>query len=312
MSTPQRPSTTVRRGDPGVGTAPRGPLDASVFGVGYVVAGSVLIQGSAAAVTHAFAALGPFGTSGLRFAFAAVVLLVVVRPRLVGRTPRTWLSIVGMGGAVAGMNVCLYAAIDRIPLGTAVAIEFVGPLVVAVAGSRRGLDVVWVSLAAAGVLLVTGGLTLGSGTGVVFALGAGLSWAFYLVLTRRVGETSDGFDGLALAIAVSAILTSPMALHAAARDPATADLLLVAGVACTGVALPYLLEFAALRRLGVRLVSVLLSLDPALAALIGLLVLHQHLSASQVAGVALVTIASAGAVSTGPPPGPPRAIPVPS
>jgi inner membrane transporter RhtA len=277
-----------------------------------------MIQASAAFATHAFDALGPFGTSGLRFSFAALILLVVVRPRLRGRSPRSWLLIAAMGTAVAAMNLCLYSAIDRIPLGTVVAIEFLGPLAVAVAGSRRRLDIVWVAAAAVGVVLVTGGLSLASGAGIAFALGAALSWALYLLFTRRVGEDSDSFDGLALAIAFSALLTSPLAVHAVAGGPALNDVLLVAGLALTGVAIPYAFEFAALRRLGVRTVSILLSLDPALAAVIGLIVLSQHLTPTQFVGVALVTIASVGVVSSRTPPappgpsGPPGAIPIPS
>lgn len=271
-----------------------------------------MIQASAALATHAFATLGTFGTSGLRFAIAAVILLALVRPRLRGRKPRSWLLIAGLGAAVAAMNLCLYSAIDRIPLGTVVAIEFVGPLAVAVVGSRRRLDVVWVAAAAAGVVLVTGGLSLSSGAGVAFALGAALSWALYLIFTRRVGEDADGFDGLALAIAVSALLTAPLTVHAVAGGPALDDVLLVAGLALTGIVVPYALEFAALRRLGVRVVSILLSLDPALAAVIGLLLLSQHLTPAQFVGIALVTVASVGVVSSGRPPGPDGAVPAPS
>lgn len=292
-----------------------GGSGSSVVGVGYVVTASLLIQLSAALATHAFGSVGTFGTSGLRFSFAAAILLVVVRPRLRGRSARSWLLIAALGTAVAAMNVCLYSAIDRIPLGTVIAIEFLGPLAVAVAGSRRRLDVVWVTAAAVGVVLVTGGLSLASAAGVAFALGAALSWALYLLLTRRVGEDADGFDGLALAVGFSALLTSPLAVHAVAGGPALNDVLLVAALALTGVAVPYAFEFAALRRLGVRVVSILLSLDPALAAVIGLVVLSQQLTALQFVGVALVTIASVGVVSSRDPPapsGPPGALPVPS
>lgn len=283
-----------------------------IVGVGYVVTASLMIQASAALATHAFATLGTFGTSGLRFAVAAAILLVLVRPRLRGRNRRSWLQIAALGAAVAAMNLCLYSAIDRIPLGTVVAIEFLGPLAVAVAGSRRRLDVVWVAAAAAGVVLVTGGLSLASGTGVAFALGAALSWALYLILTRRVGEDADGFDGLALAIAFSALLTAPLTVHAVAGGPVLADVLLVAGLALTGIVVPYALEFAALRRLGVRIVSILLSLDPALAAVIGLAVLGQHLTPAQFVGIALVTVASVGVVSSRTPPAPPPPPPRPS
>lgn len=283
-----------------------------VVGVGYVVTASLMIQASAALATHAFAGLGTFGTSGLRFAFAAAILLALFRPRLRGRNRRSWLLIAAMGTAVAAMNVCLYCAIDRIPLGTVIAIEFLGPLTVAVVGSRRRLDIVWVAAAAAGVLLVTGGLSLASGAGIAFALGAAFSWAMYLIFTRRVGEDADGFDGLALAVAFSALLTAPLTVRAVAGGPALDDVLLVAGLALTGIVVPYVLEFAALRRLGVRIVSILLSLDPALAAVIGLVVLGQHLTPAQFVGIALVTVASVGVVSSGRPSGPSGPVPAPS
>lgn len=266
-------------------------------GAAYVLTGAFLVQGSAALATTAFDAFGTVGTSALRFAAAAVLLTAVLRPRVRGRSRRDWAAIVAMGTALAAMSVGFYCAIERIPLGSAVAILFAGPLSIAVAASRRPLDVAWALLAATGIVLVSGGLPRGSLGGVAFALGAAVALAAYLVCSRRVGERFDGFDGLALAIGVSALLTSPLALAAAAGATAPGDFAIVGLLALTGLALPYALEFSALRRVGVRVVSILLSFDPVVAALVGLVALHQHLGALQLLGIALVTIASCGVVA---------------
>ncbi|WP_183341165.1 EamA family transporter [Conexibacter arvalis] len=292
-------------GEGGAGTASggRGAGGAGeVSGAALVLSASLLIQTSSALATSVFKTLGALGTSGLRFAFGALMLAGLLRGGIGRRSRGAWLGIGGMGLSIAGANVGLYCAIDRIPLGTAVAIQFCGPLLVAASRSRRPRDLAWVALAVAGVLLVCGGLALDSLAGAAFALGSAACWAGYLLSARRVGDDSAGLDGLALAVAVSAVVTLPFALDALAREPRPGDLALVALLSLLGVALPYACELIALRRAGLRVVSVLLCLDPAVAALVGLVALGQRLGAAQVAGVALVTVASVGVVVGGPDP----------
>ena len=204
------------------------------------------------------------------------------------------------GLALAGMNLSFYAALDRIPLGIAVTFEFTGPFAVAVAGSRRAGDLVWVALAATGILLLSPGLH-GSldGLGMAFALLAGCFWAAYIVLAARVGRGFSGGHGLALAMSVAAIVLLPVGIvggGAALARPA----LLATGlaVAVLSSAIPYSLELEALRRLPKGTFGVLMSLEPAVASLVGLVVLSQGLSATQALAVALVVAASAGALGT--------------
>lgn len=291
--------------------APSAVHDARVSGgVGMVLSATLLIQLSTALATTTFDVFGTFGTGALRIATAAAILLAVVRPRLRGRTARDWTAIGLMGTALTAMSLGLYSAIERIPLGSAMAIMFAGPLSVAVLASRRRLDLLWVVLAAIGIVLVTHAVPSGSVAGVGFALAAAGAWAVYLRCSANVGGRFDGFDGLALAIGFGAVVTAPVALGAAFSPGARpTDFAVVGLLAVVGFALPFALEFAALRRVGVRVVGVLLSLDPAVAALVGLVVLGQRLDAWQVVGVGLVTAASYGAVrgarGTAPRPGPP-------
>jgi inner membrane transporter RhtA len=198
------------------------------------------------------------------------------------------------------MNLCIYEAMDRIPLGAAVTIEFVGPLAVAVMGSRRAGDLAWVALAAGGVLLLahpgTGGL---DATGVAFALAAGACWAAYIVLSARTGRRFPGGSGLALAMVVGALLAAGPGIAQAGGALLEPGLLAAgAAVALASSVIPYSLEMEALRRLPARVFGVLMSLEPAVAALAGLVVLGQGLSTAETAGIALVVAASAGAAAT--------------
>jgi inner membrane transporter RhtA len=247
-----------------------------------------------------FAAFGAAGTGALRFAAAAVVLLALARPRLRGRPARSWATIAAFGAAMAAMNFCLYEAIARIPLGTAVTLQFLGPLAVALLGARRRLDAALALAAGAGVALLTGSLSGASLAGAAFALGAAAITAGSLLLAVRVADQSAGLDGLALAVGVAAILTLPASLPAALGAPRLGDLGIAAAVGLLGIAVPYALELSALRRLRVTTLGVLLSLDPAVAGLAGLLLLGQQLSLAELLGIALVIAASCGAVSGGP------------
>ena len=274
------------------------PSPSRFGGPGLVVASSAALQKSAALATTAFAVYGPAGTGALRFAFAAPVLLLVARPRLRGRSPRFWLSAATFGATLVALNVVLYEAIARVLLGTVVSLQFLGPLALALLGVRRRLDGLWIAAAAAGVLSLTGGPGGGATPGVALALVAAALTALSLVMGRRLATESAGLDGLALAVALAACLTLPLALASVGATRTPHDLVVIAAVAGLGVAVPYLLEYVALRFVPVKTFGVLLSLDPAIALIAGALWLGQSLAASEVLGVGLVVVASAGVVAT--------------
>jgi len=263
--------------------------------VGLVLAAAVSPQLGAALAVTLFDELGPAGTAFLRLVFAAIVLCAIWRPRLSGD-----LRLAGAFGVALGlMNLSFYEAIDRIPLGVAVTIEFAGPLLVAVIGWRRPLDVVWVALAAVGiVLLVDPGGGSVNAAGVGFALTAGACWMSYVYLSKRTGAAFSGGSGLALAMAVGALIVLPAGVIPAAgalAEPHVLGSALV--VALASSVLPYSLELVALRRLPEAVFGVLMSLDPAVAALVGLVVLGQKLGARELLAIATVVIASVGAAS---------------
>jgi inner membrane transporter RhtA len=255
------------------------------------------VQFGAAFAKSLFDEVGPGGAVFLRVLFAAVVLALIWRPRLSGQTRRDiWLAVL-FGLVLAGMNLAFYSALDRIPLGIATTLEFVGPLGVAVFGSRRPLDLVWVGLAAAGIVLLSGfgGESL-DGLGVALALLAGALWAAYILVSARVGQAFPGGAGLALAMVVATVPLAPVGI-AAAGDDLLVPWILAAGAA-VGIlssAIPYGLELEALRRLPVGVFGVLMSLEPGVAALAGFVVLGERLAAREVVAILLVVAASAGA-----------------
>jgi inner membrane transporter RhtA len=260
----------------------------------------VSAQLGAAVAKSLFDSLGPGGTVFLRIAFAALVLFVLVRPKLGGHDRAGYLIAGLFGLALAGMNFSLYLAFDRIPLGVAVTLEFVGPLGVAVADSRRVLDLLWVVLAAAGILLlaplgVLGGMDLDP-VGVAFALLAGCRWACYILLSARTGSAFPGGTGLVIALCVGTLVLFPFGITGAGYALLDPKLLLAGfGVAMLSSAIPYWLDLEALRKLPARIFGVLMSLEPAVAALAGLVVLGERLEMRAVAAVLFVTIAAAGA-----------------
>jgi len=261
------------------------------------------VQSGAAIATRLFPDAGPLGTLLLRLGLSALLVLAIARPRLTGRARPDLLLVLAYGAALAAMNGTFYEAIDRIPLGVAVTVEFVGPLAVAVAGSRRRLDVVWVVLAALGVVLLTsGGAGGGNGgtsldlTGVVWAAVAGLFWAAYILLAQRVGRAFPGATGLALGLGVATVFVLPFGIVAAGSHLLRPSVLgRGAGVALLSSAVPYSLELFALRRMRASVFSVLMSLEPAMAAVSGLVFLGQHLQPREWVAVACVMTASIGA-----------------
>jgi inner membrane transporter RhtA len=261
--------------------------------VGLVVAAAVSPQLGAAFAVTLFDELGPAGAAFLRLAFAAIVLWAIWRPKLTGD-----LRLAGAFGISLGlMNWSFYESIERIPLAVGVTIEFTGPLLVAVIGSRRPLDAVWIALAAGGIFVLVdpGGGALDA-AGVGFALVAAACWMAYIYLSKRTGEAFTGGSGLALAMAAGALIVLPAGVIQAGDALAEPDLLGSAlVVALASSVLPYSLELEALRRLPEAVFGVLMSLDPAVAALAGFLLLDQDLGGRELVAIAMVITASAGA-----------------
>jgi inner membrane transporter RhtA len=269
-----------------------------------VLGAVVSTQVGSAFATGLFDDLGPGGTTFLRVAFAALLLALVARPSLAGRSRGDLGTAAVFGLTLAGMNLCFYEAIDRIPLGIAVTIEFLGPLGVAVALSRRRLDFAWVALAAVGVALFADRGEGGSldTTGVILVLGAAGFWAAYILMTARTGRVFPGGTGLTLAMAVGAVLLVPIGVADGGDALLEPGLLAAAAaVALLASAIPYALEMEALRRLPTGVFGILLSIEPAVAALAGFVVLDQGLSLRDVLAVGLVVAASAGASLAAPP-----------
>jgi inner membrane transporter RhtA len=272
--------------------------------VALVLGGVVSVQSGAAVAFTLFDDLGPTGAVLLRVGLAALILAAVWRPTVRGLNEMQIRHVVAFGAVLAAMNLSFYEALDRIPLGIAVTLEFVGPLGVAVLGSRRPIDLAWVALAAAGIVLLapaSGGDIDALGVGL--ALLAGTFWAGYIVLAARIGRSFEGQGGLALAMVVGTVLLIPVGIGGAVD--AFGDLELLAaglGAALLSSAIPYSLELEALRRLPKGTFGVLMSLEPAVAATVGFVGLDQDLSATDIVAIGLVVVASAGALRTAPPP----------
>ncbi len=267
----------------------------------YALGAIASVQLGATVARHLFAFLGPTATVFLRVGFGACILLAIARPRWPRFDARQWRAIVIFGLVIAGMNLSFYQAIARIPLGIAVTIEFIGPLGVAIVGSRKALDFAWATMAAAGVAMLS--LNGGNVTplGVLFALGAAAGWASYILLSQRVGRLVPGPDGLAIALSVGGLALLPFGIASAGSrllDLRNLGLGLV--VAILSSALPFSLEFAALRRLSSQVFGILMSLEPAMGAAAGYLFLGQRLSLVDLIAVGFVMVASVGAARTTP------------
>ncbi|MBO4208237.1 EamA family transporter [Micromonospora echinofusca] len=258
--------------------------------------GMVSTQVGAAVAKQLFGSTGPGGTTTLRLGLGALVLLVMVRPAL-RLTRRALGLVVAFGVAMAVMNLTFYAALSRVPLGVAVTVGFAGPLLVSLVGSRRWTDVAWAVLAGTGVLLLAGlGGVPADPLGLLLCGLTAVGWAGYVLLGKAMSGHVDGSRGLALGMAVGALCVLPFGVltdGAGLLDPRI--LVLGLGVALLSSVLPYSAELAALRRMPARVFAVLLSLEPAVAALVGALLLHELLAWSQVAGIGCVVGAALGA-----------------
>jgi inner membrane transporter RhtA len=265
-----------------------------------VLFGIVSVQLGAAVAKLLFGDISPTGMVWLRQLTSAVVLGLVARPIWRGRTRGDWVVVVGFGVALGVMNWAFYQAFARIPLGVAVTIEFVGPLSIAVLGSRRPRDLVWVALAGTGVVLL--GLQPGEVTlaGAGFALLAGACWAAYILLSARTGARWPGLDGLAVASVVATVLLAPLAIGSAGDALLDPRILAIgAMVGLLSSVIPYSFELVALRRLAPAVFSILMSLEPAVAALVAIAVLGEFLTPAQWVALACVVVASVGATRSG-------------
>jgi len=275
--------------------AASGPL----VGVALVVGSCLSLPFGAAVASQLFPALGPWGVTSLRIAIAALLLVVIVRPRPGRWTRSQWLTVILFGVSLAGVNGFFYAAIDRIPLGPAVAIEFLGPLVLAAVLTRRLADAAWVGVALLGMVLLGIDGLVGAEPldplGVVLVLIAAGFWMMYIRLGARLGALIPGNSGLAMGLVVAAVLLLPVGVPTVPVVAADLQLLLLAAVtAVLASVIPYSFELAALRRLPQRVFGVLLSLEPAFATLAGWLILGQDATPLRLLAVVLVIAASVG------------------
>jgi inner membrane transporter RhtA len=270
----------------------------STTAIGLVVVGLCCQEVGASLAVVLFPQVGPLGMVMLRLVFSALILGLIARPSWRGRTRAAWVGVIQLGLALAVMNGFFYLALERLPLGVTVTIEVLGPLTLSIIASRRASAWIWAGLALVGVLALGGGgfdrLDL---LGVVFALGAAVTWALYILASAKVGAAFPKLDGLAFAMAVGAVVSLPFGIVDAGSALLRLDLVaLGAAVALLSSTIPYALELIALRRLPAAAFAILMALAPATAALAGFLLLGQHLIALELVGIALVIVASVGAV----------------
>ena len=267
--------------------------------VGSLLLGVLSFQCGTALAKQLFPLMGAQGATAIRLGLGALILWLLRQPwrRLAGR--QDWASLVGYGVTLGVMNLCFYMALRTIPLGIAVALDFLGPLAIALFGSRRALDFLWVALVVVGLALL---LPYGEQTqaldpvGVLYALGAAVGWAAYILLGRRAGA-AFGSDAVALGSAIGALVVVPVGvIHAGTALFSPSALPFAIGVAVLSSALPYSLEMYALTRLPARTIGILVSVEPAMGALLGLMFLNEHLSTFQWLAIAAIIAASIGAV----------------
>lgn len=266
-----------------------------------VLGGIVSVQFGGALAQTLIPVIGAGGSVVMRLGFATALLLVLVRPRWRGHGRRAWATVIAFGLALGLMNFTFYGSLAHLPIGVAVTIEFIGPLILAAALSRRLVHAVAVLAAAIGVALIAqvfhvpfAQLSL---VGIGLALAAGACWAAYILLSGRTGAEFPHLEGLALAMVVATVVVLPLGITSVPSW--TGPLLLKGlGIAILSSVLPYSLELLALRRLSASVFGILLSLEPAVAALAGLLILGQRLQLAQLVGMALVVLASAIVMGT--------------
>jgi inner membrane transporter RhtA len=253
------------------------------------------VQLGAALAVPVMAAIGPVTTTALRLFWAGILLALFVRPRFSRTTPHQWLGGASRGVVIATMTVCYFVAISRIPMGPATAIEFLGPLGVALIGARKLIHLVLAIVAGIGVFLLTRENAHWSVDvlGVGFAAAAALGWAAYILLMKRVGAAFPGLQGLSIALMVAAVAAVPVSIVARPNVLAVAPFVSTIGLAALTPLLPYALEMMALRKMSTRAFGIFMSMEPAISAVLGYVILAQQLSLRQISGIGCVVLASA-------------------
>lgn len=270
-------------------------MGSTIRAVWLLILGATTVQVSSIIALGLFDALGVIGTSGLRMLIAAVLLMIIFRPRVWSKPKHEWLPVVFFGVSMAAGNIFIYLAIDRIPLGVATTIDFLGPCLVALFASRSLRDGLFAVAAFIGVVLIAGFGGPFDTLGLIFAAGAGLCFALYTLLAVRVGKSVGGVSDVALAVCVAAILTLPFSLPAAAHaDPAQWGWLVLSAI--LGTAIPYTVDTIAGRLTSARIVGVFFAFDPVVGTLLGAIVLGQIISGSALVGMLLVITAGAAIV----------------
>ncbi|MGE7994066.1 threonine/homoserine exporter RhtA [Pseudomonas sp. NPDC089554] len=278
-------------------TQPRS-LAATLFPIGLLLIAMASIQSGASLAKSMFPLVGAQGTTTLRLVFASVIMLLLLRPWRARLNSSTLRSVIIYGMALGGMNFLFYMSLRTVPLGIAVALEFTGPLAVAILASRRVIDFLWIALAIAGLLLLIPVGQTGQSLDLVgagYALGAGVCWALYILYGQRAGA-ENGIQTAALGVVIAALFVAPIGIvHAgsALLNPALIPLAL--GVAILSTALPYSLEMVALTRMPARTFGTLMSIEPVFGALSGLLFLGEVLSLTQWLAILAIITASVGA-----------------
>jgi inner membrane transporter RhtA len=274
-------------------------LAARLSPVWLVLIGILSVQFGAAVSKGLFVEIPPSGMVLLRLATSSLILLALARPRLGGRTAADWRPVLALGLALGAMNWAFYESFARIPLGVAVTIEFIGPLAVAAWGSRRPRDLAWVGLAALGIVLFGVGPTKVDALGFGLALVAGGCWALYIVSTAATGRRWAGVDGLAVASTIATLAIAPVAVATSGGRLLEPRLLVLGAlVGLLSSVIPYSLEMIALRTLPPRVFGILMSLEPAAAALVAAVFLQEWLTPLQLLAMACVVAASVGAART--------------
>ncbi|NAW69508.1 EamA family transporter [Vibrio sp. V27_P1S3P104] len=269
-----------------------------LIAVGYLLIAMMAIQSGSSLAKQLFPIVGPGGTVALRISLAALILLIVFRPWRVSLSLSQWRSMIIYGASLGGMQILFYFAIERIPLGIGVALEFSGPLLLALFSSKRKLDIVWVAFAICGMLLLLPDMTSSDALdpiGVLLALSAGCCWAGYIWFGQRAGRVGSGGMTVAIGMTVAAVIIFPIGVMTAESSIFTWSILPMAlTIALLSSALPYSLEMLALKRLSTQHFSVMMSLEPAIAAMAGFLILHEQLALSQWLAISLIISASMG------------------
>ncbi|EJL02180.1 integral membrane protein, DUF6 family [Pseudomonas fluorescens Q2-87] len=276
-------------------------LVSTLYPVALLLIAMASIQSGASLAKSMFAEVGAQGTTTLRLIFASIIMLVLLRPWRAKLTAQSLRTVIVYGMALGGMNFLFYMSLRTVPLGIAVALEFTGPLAVAIYASRRAIDFLWIALAVIGLLLLIPTGTAGTGidlAGAGYALGAGACWALYILFGQKAGA-DNGVQTAALGVMIAALFVAPIGIIHAGAALLTPSLIPVAiGVALLSTALPYTLEMISLTRMPARTFGTLMSVEPAIGALSGLVFLHEYLSLAQWLAIGCIILASVGATLT--------------